>query len=92
MLVNLPSQPKTADAAIRALLRLVNKLSKTGRRTWNSATSRIFDIGIQAGIDPHSFEEVRLSRATLQEVARLDGSILVTVYAPDKQILKVKRE
>jgi hypothetical protein len=45
ILVNLPSQPKTAEGAIRAFLRLVNKLSKPGRRAWNEANSRVFDIG-----------------------------------------------
>lgn len=88
ILVNVLSQPKTAEAAIHALLRLVNKLPKAGRYAWNNASSRIFDIGIQAGIAPHPFEEVHLSPSTLRELARLKGSILVTVYAPHREVVQ----
>jgi hypothetical protein len=82
VLVNLRRQPKNAEAAIRALVRLVKNLSTAGRRAWRSASSRTFDIGIQAGIRPYSFEDVRLAEETLQSVARVHGNILVTVYAP----------
>jgi hypothetical protein len=92
IVVNLRWQPKTAEATIRALLRLVNKLSRRGRYAWKNASSRIFDIGIQAGITQQSFEEVQLSRSTLRELARLDGSILVTVYAPDPEVVQKKRK
>jgi hypothetical protein len=46
---------------------------------------------IQAGIGPQSFEGVHLSRETLRELARLDGSILVTVYAPDREVVQEER-
>jgi hypothetical protein len=82
VLVNLRGQPKNAEAAIRALVKLVENLSTAGRRAWRNASSRTFDIGIQAGIRPYSFEDVRLADETLQSVARVQGSILVTVYAP----------
>jgi len=82
VLVNLRGQPKNAEAAIRALVRLVENLSAAGRRAWRNARSRTFDIGIQAGTRPYSFEDVRLADETLQGVARVHGNILVTVYAP----------
>lgn len=82
LLVNLPGQPRSAEAAARALLRRVKRLSKAGLRAWMGASSRIFDIGIQAGITPHSFEDVKLSAATLRDLAQVKGSILVTVYPP----------
>jgi hypothetical protein len=91
VLVNLPGQPKTAEAAIRALRRLVTKLSKAGRQAWTSARSRTFDIGIQAGLAPYSFEDVRLAAETVQAVADLQGGILVTVYAPHDEAPKPSR-
>jgi len=73
---------KNADAAIRHLVTLVEALPKAARRCWNESVSRTFDVGIQAGLAPRSFEDVQLHEDTLEAVARLHGRLLVTVYAP----------
>jgi hypothetical protein len=85
LLVTLPSHPRTADEAIRAFVRMVEALPPFARRCWREASSRTFDIGIQAGLSPSPFEDVRLQPKTLQAVSRVVGTILVTVYAPSKE-------
>jgi hypothetical protein len=74
--------PRNTDTAIRHLVALVDALPKAARRCWKEASSRTFDIGIQAGLGPRSFEEVTLQERTLKDVARLSARVLVTVYAP----------
>jgi hypothetical protein len=77
--------PQTADKAVWALVRMVDRLPSAAKRCWNQASSRTFDIGIQAGLAPSSFEDVRLRHETIQAIARVRGSILVTVYAPCRE-------
>src|SRR5512145_1689265 len=68
----------TADQEIRDLLKRVARLPPAARRCWDEATSRTFDIGIQAGLGPHSFQEVLVRPATIEAVARAGGRILIT--------------
>ena len=77
--------PRTADQFIKALARLVDKLPVTAKRSWSQASSRTFDIGIQAGLTPDRFEDVRLSPESLRHLSRLRANILVTVYAPSTE-------
>jgi hypothetical protein len=82
IVVNPRLDPRNADAAIRHLVALVDALPKAARVCWKDASSRTFDIGIQAGLEPRSFEEVKLREDTLKDVARLSARILVAIYAP----------
>jgi hypothetical protein len=68
------------NRSVRALLQRVARLPPAARRCWNEATSRTFDIGIQAGGGPHYYQKVHLTRQTVEAVARVGGRILVTVY------------
>lgn len=77
----LAAQPKSADAAIRALAKLVLSLPAPARRIWNAATRRDFDIGIQSGQDPVALM-VELSREAVQLVQRVEGRIIFTLYPP----------
>jgi hypothetical protein len=61
---------------------MVEGLPPTARRRWNQASTRIFDIGIQAGLSPYAFEGVTLGEGTLRAIARIGGRVLLTVYAP----------
>jgi hypothetical protein len=74
--------PQTADQFVQEFAQLVDKLPAAAKRCWNQASSRTFDIGIQAGLSPDRFENVRLSADSLRRLSRLRMSILVTVYAP----------
>ena len=71
----------TADRTIIGLTRLVKRLPPRYRKIWDSARSREFNIGIEAGLEPRSFE-VRLDRRTVDAVTEVGGAIVVTVYAP----------
>ena len=71
----------TADRTIIGLTRLVKRLPPRYRKVWDSAKSREFNIGIEAGLEPRSFE-VRLDRRTVDAVTEVGGTLAVTVYAP----------
>jgi hypothetical protein len=75
------SHSMTADSTIIDLARLVKRLPPRYRKIWNSAKSREFSVGIQAGLEPHSFD-LRLGRRTLDAVREIGGELVVTVYAP----------
>ena len=75
-------QPANADAAIRAMANALGTLPAPARRLWNTATRRDFDVGIQAGTEPHDHATL-LTPATIQSVAALKGQITVTIYAAE---------
>ena len=81
--VGLSSSGRNVDTLVRALARLVADLPKTSRTLWDRAQSREFNIGIQAGHEPHS-HELRLKADTLEAVARLNARIVVTTYAAQR--------
>ena len=79
------SYKKSADRLVRELIALVDLLPPKARRCWTAASSRVFDIGIQAGLAPRNFEDVRLSPETVRAIARVQGTVVVTVYAPYRE-------
>jgi hypothetical protein len=82
---------KSANDTIAGLIRLVRSLPRVQRRIWDSAARREFNIGIEAGLEPHSFE-LCLRQRTLKAIADVRGVLVVTVYAPERQVrLPVKR-
>jgi len=70
---------KTPDAIIRRLVVLIEALPRPARRLWNRAHRRDFNVGIQAGAEPHS-HELAVNSATLALVAGVGGRIVVTTY------------
>jgi hypothetical protein len=71
----------TPDRTILGLIQLVERLPPRYRKVWDSARSREFNVGIEAGLEPHSFE-LSLSRRTVEAVTAVGGALVVTVYAP----------
>lgn len=71
-----------ADRTIMSLVSIVKKLPRRYRRIWDSAKSRDFNVGIEAGLEPRSYE-LRLGQRTIDAVAEVRGDVVVTVYAPD---------
>jgi hypothetical protein len=71
-----------ADRLIRRFVQLIDALPPKARRMWATAQRREFNIGIQAALKPHAFE-LRLQPETLVAAARVNGRVVVTVYAPD---------
>ena len=74
----------TADQEIRRFVALVRSLPPSARRLWSGAQSRVFNIGLQAGLTPHS-HELTLSQDTIEGVARVHGRLAFTTYAPDSR-------
>lgn len=79
--VSRSSYGQTADKLTRELCGLIRRLPRGPRRLWDNALSREFNVGVQAGLRPHS-HEVRISENTLSLVAGLRGSVVLTTYAP----------
>lgn len=73
---------KKADLIIRRMVVLLKKMPRSVRHLWKGAQVRQFNIGIQAALKPHAFE-LQVGQDTLQSVARLGASIVITVYAAE---------
>jgi hypothetical protein len=72
----------SADDTILGLIDLIRGLSRVHRKTWDSAKRREFNIGIEAGLEPHAFE-LRLQQRTLRAMSAVGSVAVITVYAPD---------
>lgn len=72
----------SADDTIVGLTRLIRSLPRVHRKVWESAQRREFNIGIEAGLEPHGFE-LRLQQRTLKAITDVRGVLVITVYAPD---------
>ncbi len=75
----LRGQPGTPDAAIRRLVRAIQRLPARERARWNRAIRRDFNIGIQAAHRPHS-SEFPIEAPTVALVGKMGGRVVVTVY------------
>jgi hypothetical protein len=79
---SIPGGGRDVDKLTQKLAALVTKLPRAAKVLWNRAISREFNIGIQAGVKPHS-SELRLEHTTLAAVARVHGRLVITTYAPE---------
>src|SRR5437868_5349347 len=66
--------PRSADAAIRGLARLIDGLPPPARRLWDGATLRDFAVGINAGNKPFSFTSA-VKPSTVDMVSKLRAQI-----------------
>ena len=74
----------SADDTILGLIDLIRGLPRVHRKTWDLARRREFNVGIEAGLEPHGFE-LRLQQRTLRAISDVGGVVVITVYAPDLQ-------
>ena len=81
--LELAKTTKTADATIRGFCALIEALPKVEREAWDAAKARDFNVGVQAGTQPHSSEFV-LEPETLSAACELGARIILTVYAPEE--------
>ena len=65
---------------VRRFVELIRKLPRAEKRVWDRATQREFNIGIQAGVQPHGYE-LHLDPETVHAAASVGAGIGVTVYA-----------
>ena len=74
-----PETRPGADETINYFCALVEGLPKEAREIWNGCCSRVIDVGYESGNSPRNFQsEIRAS--TVQQVAAIDASIVVTIY------------
>lgn len=73
-----------ADATINSFCTLVEQLPKDVRQIWDGCCSRIFDIGYESGTSPKTFRS-DIRAATIQRIAELGASIVVTIYPETKE-------
>jgi len=76
------SPRKGADALIVGLVRLVKSLPRAARTTCNEAYRRYFNIGIQGGLKPPTYE-LPLKSETLKLVSSINARLVVTIYGAD---------
>ena len=76
--LGLHSQPSDPQRGILEFCRLVRRLRGAARAAWQKASSREFDIGIQAGMDRRSAEWL-LSRKVIDAIHGVGGHIRVTI-------------
>jgi hypothetical protein len=77
--LELGTQPRSPDAAIRRLVAAVRRLPVRQQACWRRATTRDFNIGIQAGDEPRHIE-FPVAPATVSMVGKVGGRIVITVY------------
>jgi hypothetical protein len=78
---------KNADQIIQNLVAMVRKLSRNTRKIWDKATSREFNIGVEA--PPSVYAEsghsipiyvLQLKQKTLEDILSVNGTLTFTVY------------
>ncbi len=88
---------KNADQIIQNLVAMVKKLPRSTRKTWDKATSREFNIGVEA--PPSVYAEsghsipiyvLQLKQKTLEAILSVNGTITLTVY-PSEMPTKKQR-
>lgn len=79
--LELASEGNSPDLVLRRFVRLVERLPKPARAMWNRASIREFNVGVQAGEGPHSFD-FKLEQATVRAVAGISARIGMTIYGP----------
>src|SRR3712207_6063438 len=77
--LELRTQPRNPDVAIRRLVAAIERLPPQQRASWKRAMTRDFNIGIQAGEGPR-YREFSVAPATAMMVGRIGGRIVITVY------------
>ncbi len=77
----------SADETILELARLVVGLPPAHRKIWNSAKSRKFNVGIDAGLEPRMFE-LRLGQRSLEAIPKVNETLVVTVYASEMPVIR----
>jgi hypothetical protein len=69
------------DSIICSFCRLIESFDNEAKKLWESAFTKVFDLGYEGGSAPSSYaSEIRVE--TIEKVALLGASIRVTIYPP----------
>ena len=69
------------DSTIRSFCALIAALPRQAARLWKAAKSRDFNIGVQAAMQPRSYE-MPLAAEIVKAASKVNARIVLTVYAP----------
>lgn len=69
------------DSIISNFCLLIENLEDEGKKLWDSAFAKVFDIGYEAGLQPSSYSS-EISPGTIKKISMLGASIRVTIYPP----------
>ena len=67
------------EEAVNGFCALIENLSPSAKKVWDTSDKRVMDIGIEAGESPRPFA-LEMSSSALRRVAALDGSLMISVY------------
>lgn len=82
LVVELRECPSSIDEAIGWYFEIISKQPKKIRDLWNSFERRSLNVGIQAGLSPHS-KEFSMSLKTIALLTELRANLVFTIYRPD---------
>ena len=71
---------KTFDGTIHGFCALIEGLSPHGKRLWNAARTKKFDIGFAVRLSSHRANRFAISTKTLRRVNKLGAGIAFTLY------------
>jgi hypothetical protein len=72
---------KNADSTVRSFCTLIRRLPSAALKLWDGANRRDFNIGVQAGLKPDSYE-IPLATDTLIAASKINARIVLTIYGP----------
>jgi hypothetical protein len=90
LVVEIPGCPKDADRAVNALCGVVEGLSALGKRIWDAAHRKEFDLGYEARFVRQHPNRFKLRTNTLRRITRLGATMAVTFYCEDRPPLPGK--
>jgi hypothetical protein len=71
---------ESADSTVRRFCALIKTLPGAAFAVWNAAKVRDFNIGVQAGTQPNSYE-IALAPETVSAVSEVNARIVLTIVA-----------
>jgi hypothetical protein len=74
--------PTDPEVVILEFVRIVKALPPAARKVWDSASKRVFDIGLESGHQPFRMSH-NIGIVTLREAADIGADIAITLYAVD---------
>ena len=77
---------RDADGIISRFCSIIENLSVESKSVWENCHSKRFDVGFESGDFPRSYQtEIRAD--TIERVARLGASIVLTIYPQNESKL-----
>jgi hypothetical protein len=79
--VELRQGPHSLDDTLKKFVEHIERLPPQAKRLWNQCEYRRFNVGIQAGTEPHE-ARFTISNKVIGQLANIGSELTVTVYAP----------